>query len=75
MGDNEPIRMEKQNCLPTNWSRQWYPELEPGNDTTYNVDSFNAGPNIGFWGELYEEVGLVTDAVSAIMELPPETFS
>jgi beta-glucanase (GH16 family) len=64
---NDTLKMA--NCLPKNFQDHWYAQLAPGTSNTYGLD-FTAGPNKGFWGSEFKQVNLVTDAISAIMDLP-----
>lgn len=67
------------NCAP-DWSRQWYPELRPGNPQTYGP---NSTLNVDNWGHYVakdsgsmsrSDLLLQTDALSAISGLTADVF-
>mmetsp|Transcript_151848 Transcript_151848/g.279884 ORF Transcript_151848/g.279884 Transcript_151848/m.279884 type:complete len:1058 (+) Transcript_151848:79-3252(+) len=65
-----------RNCLPEDWTSQWYPELQPGNVNapTYGTD-YASSVNIDFWGDYFEsEIPWQTDSMSARHELPLSAF-
>jgi len=66
------------NCLPEDWSKQWYPELKQGNNFTYGT-TYQSQPNIDFWGEYFKGEGpdaidLQTDSLSSLNALPLEAW-
>ena len=70
---------DKGNCYPEDWQAQWYPELEPGNTVTYGTP-YNSTLNIDFYGEYFKgnatgAIDLQTDAISALNELPHDSYN
>jgi hypothetical protein len=69
---------QKYNCVPSNWSTQWYPELKQGNFTTYGK-TYQSQPNVDFWGEYFKSadngIDLQTDSMSSLNTLPGEAWT
>jgi hypothetical protein len=67
------------NCVPGNWSQQWYPELKQGTLSTYGTD-YKSQPNVDFWGEYFKGTGnnsidLQTDSLSSLNTLPHAAYT
>merc|ERR1740138_630484 len=69
---------QKYNCVPTNWSSQWYPELKQGNWSTYGT-TYKSQPNVDFWGEYFRSaetgIDLQTDSLSSLNTLPNDAWT
>jgi hypothetical protein len=69
------------NCVPSDWSKQWYPELKQGNLSSYGT-AYRSQPNVDFWGEYFKANGsapdgidLQTDSLSSLNTLPHEAYT
>jgi beta-glucanase (GH16 family) len=67
------------NCIPEDWTTQWYPAMKQGSTSTYGK-AYNSQPNVDFWGEYFKGVGadaidLQTDSLSSLNTLPQDTYT
>jgi hypothetical protein len=69
------------NCVPSDWNKQWYPELEQGNLSSYGT-TYKSQPNVDFWGEYFKArdagadgIDLQTDSLSSLNALPHEAYT
>merc|ERR1719408_214771 len=65
-----------ESCAPSDWRKEWYPELKQGNLSTYGT-SYKSQPNVDFWGEYFKgsEIDLQTDSMSSLNVLPHEAYT